>query len=76
MRIVARSKHTGPSGEVVIERENLKNFLKTANDLKIAGPTKLANKDSLGTSEFNQGVKRWNPVCREEADEEKEESSN
>ena len=61
------------TGEVAIKRDNLKNFLKTANDLKIAGLTKLADKDSSEAGKSKQGLSRRN---QEEVDEEKEESSN
>ena len=59
------------TGEVAIKRDNLKNFLKTANDLKIAGLTKLADKDSSEAGKSKQGLSRRN---QEEVDEEKEES--
>ena len=45
--------------------------MKTANDLKIVGLTKLADKDSSEAGKSKQGLSRRN---QEEVDEEKEES--
>ena len=64
------------TGEVVIKRENLKNFLKTSNELKIAGLTKLANKESSEPSESKHGLSRWNQEGIEEAEEERKENAN
>ena len=64
------------TGEVVIERENLKNFLKTTNELKIAGLTKLTSQENSDKNESRQGLCWSNPEHIEGLDEEKKESSN